>query len=111
MKREEILEQLEKYEKQGFDFFPAWTMDKPITPDRVKIPLGNIFDIREMESLIRIKPSFGDRRHLQIAEGINFYNLLRELSADERYSRYSESFDGAGDLEWCRIRYRNLNFT
>ncbi|MDO8516489.1 MAG: hypothetical protein Q7S33_00025 [Nanoarchaeota archaeon] len=81
---EETIALLERFETKGFWFFPAWTMDKPYSPDRIKLPSGKIEDIKE---LIRNK------------DALAYYDLIRTLDCDTRYNRYLQSFIDNQDIK------------
>ena len=79
---EEIFKRLDNFEKNGFKFFPAWTMDLPFSPDRIKLPSGKIVVAKLAEN-----------------EASNFYDLVRSLDANLRYERYQSSFEDSADMK------------
>ena len=107
---EEINNRLELFEERGFWFFPGWTMDAPITPDRIKLPSGKIVDINEINKKLKEKRKlqFGDREILELYDSLSYYNLIRALDIDERYRIYDQSFIDDADIERCRKKYSKL---
>lgn len=104
--KEEIKSKLEGYERRGFNFFPSWTIDKPITPDRIKLPSGKIMGTEEIDNFLSNgKLIAGDAHSINIVDAMLYYDLVREMRTDDRYMRYTTSFDGDEDLENCRVRY------
>ncbi len=97
----ELVEKLETYEDRGFWFFPSWTIDEPITPERIMLPSGQILSIEE------IKANLNNEENPLLFDALDFYDLVRELDCDERYRRYSYSFIDEEDEVKCRRRYKN----
>ncbi|MBS3094909.1 hypothetical protein J4474_04545 [Candidatus Pacearchaeota archaeon] len=107
---EEIFERITPFEEKGFWFLPAWTMDEPITPDRIKLPSGEAYDLTDIDKKINEKKrqriEFGDRELTMLSEALSFYKLIRALDASPRYNRYTQSFlDDGKDLDSCRRKY------
>lgn len=69
--------------KYGFWFLPAWTENKPYSPDRVKFPSGERIDAKKL-----IPDSLADL----------YYWLIRELDEGERYRDYYFSFLNGKDM-------------
>jgi len=99
----EILLLLNDFEQLGFDFLQAWTMDKPITPDRVILPSGRIFDQDEL--------FIEDNVDLEILGAREFYKLVRYLDCDERQDKFPSSFLDYQDIKACEEKYISLNPT
>lgn len=100
-----IEKQLEWFEKKGFLFLPAWTMDSPITPDRIKFPSGNIFDMAEIYGyLANTSETIKEKDYSQASE---YYTLIRELDVKERHETYTFSFMDEKDISDCARKYVN----
>ena len=101
-------EKIEMYERSGFWFYPSWTMDSPITPDRIQMPSESIMSTEEIDlelnNLSRVS-SLKRIRELRLA--VRYYDLIRSLDADERYSRYNQSFIDDADMINCEERYKD----
>ena len=86
---------IENFEKTGYMFYQAWTMDEPRTPDRIKIPSGEIMSIDELENL-----EFGE---VEKRNALEYYYLLRQLPIDKR--DHYDSFIDNTDIENCMVKY------
>jgi len=100
---------LKYFERLGFDFLPDWTMDEPRTPERILMPSGRIMDLSEIQKNSQIT-EFGNRDQIECMEALEFYGLVRDLSADERYSRYNASFIDDQDVQRCVAKYSKRRF-
>jgi len=102
---------LDRYERVGYDFFPSWTMDEPVTPDRVKMPTCGIRSMKEiddrLDELCLVEGGTKTREYRELHMADRFYSHLRRLDASERYSRFSISFENEADIEQCRERYKD----
>lgn len=98
---------LEYYEKIGFDFYQAWTMDNPRVPDRIKMPSGRIMDINEIDKSLE-KLEFGNLEQIEGIRALEFYGLVRELVVNERQERYPTSFQDNEDMKECGRKYNTL---
>ncbi len=90
---------LDDFENEGFDFFPDWTMDIPITPERIKVPSGKIMDINE------IIQNSNTSNSIEYSSALEFYSLVRNLDAGKRYRRYIYSFRDKEDIKHCMLKY------
>lgn len=103
---EEILPVLEQFENAGYHFFPAWTMDEPITPDRIRLPSGKFLDENELHNWFDGKKKIaGDKKQIEVLGAQEFYYLVRSLDVDTRFREYNQSFVDDKDIEECRKNY------
>jgi|TARA_B100002003_G_scaffold237070_1_gene253726 hypothetical protein len=99
---------LEDFEEMGFDFFLDWTMDAPITSERVQTPSGRKMDVREIRKELEELGS-KDQNYIEYLQALEFYKLVSNLDVNERCMRYSTSFIDDNDIEQCRIKYPQIN--
>jgi len=96
MEEQDLINRVKTFEREGFEFFQAWTMDEPVSPDRVRMPSGRIMDIDELD-LARAIDAEANR-------ALQYYDTLRQLPIDQR-DHYTSFVDDA-DMEMCRKKYR-----
>jgi hypothetical protein len=90
-----LKEKIEYYESYGYEFLQSWTMDGPVSPDRVRMPSGRIFDLRTIDSL--------SQENSECLTAGRYYGLVMGLPPEER-SHYSSFYNDA-DMERCRNKY------
>ena len=107
----DIKEKIRVYENVGFRFYPAWTMDEPRTPDRIELPSGKIFSLNEIDTRIKNLSEIGEktRKYRELRMANKFYDLIRELDAEERYAGNPASFRDEEDMDQCAERYKEVN--
>jgi len=102
---QEISDEIEDLEEQGFMYWQEWTMDSPRAPDRFELPSGEILDESELIKLARkTKLKMGDKNSIEIHKALRYYDLIMsEQFADERF-KYS-SFRDDKDISNCMKKY------
>ena len=99
-----VLDKLDEFEDKGYCFLADWTMDDPIVPERVKTPSGLILSIKEIEE--RLRGSQGSLKK-ELEDAMDYYDLARELNANDRNARYPSSFMNMEDIENCKGKYKS----
>jgi len=103
-----IEKKLEVYEKCGFWFYPSWTMDPPITPDRIQMPSKRIMSLEEIESELNNSSKFSLQKKVrELRLAIRYYDLIRSLDATDRDGVYNQSFIDDADMIVCGKRYKD----
>lgn len=103
---DEITPLLKEFEKHGYFFLHSWTMDEPVTPDRIKMPSGEILDEYELDEWFEgRKKIVGDKNQIEVLAAQEYYSLIRSLDASDRSDLYDQSFWDDKDEENCRRKY------
>jgi hypothetical protein len=103
----DIEENLEIFEKKGFYFYQAWTMDDPITPDRIELPSREILSVAEIEAKLKRIDISNSKKCDELNRALEYYGLVRELEIGER--QWYSSFRDEEDMQQCFERYRDVN--
>ncbi len=93
---QDLVRRVEAFEEEGFELFDSWTMDSPVTPDRILMPSKRIMDIDELDVV-------KEGSDPEVAKALEYYNCLRGLPIHMR-DHYSSFVDDV-DVERCRIKY------
>jgi hypothetical protein len=87
--------------EEGFNFLQDWSMDEPVTPDRVVMPSGRIMDIKELSRAEKE----GDTEAIDALFFYDHHVRTRDVfERDETFPNYS--FIGKEDIKNCMMKYR-----